>query len=107
MTDNETEKALDNLPLPMALFLRENGWVEKVAEIRANTASLSSFTVRFYRWFNMFRVIKYLNHVHNGIFWSKTGIDEAAARLLSVIKGTDCTGLGRIDLLMQFRALEK
>jgi hypothetical protein len=107
MTDVETEKVLDDLPLPMALFLRENRWVEKVAEIRANTSGLPSFIVRFHRWFNMFRVIKYLNHVHNGIFWSKTGIDEAAALLLTQITGKDCNALGRIDLLKEFRALER
>ena len=107
MTDIETMEVLDELPLPMALFLRENRWVEKVAEIRANTSGLPSFIVRFHRWFNMFRVIKYLNRVHNGRFWSKIVIDEAAAQLLSQITGKDCTALGRIDLLNEFRALEK
>lgn len=107
MDDTATERTLDELPVPLSLFLRECEWVKKVAEIRNNTAGLSSFTVRFYRWFNMFRVIRYLNRVHNGIIWSKSGIDEAAARLLSEITGKDYTGTGRIDLLMQFRALER
>ncbi|MCA1756763.1 MAG: glycosyltransferase family 2 protein [Bacteroidales bacterium] len=107
MDDAATDSTLDELPAPMSMFLRESGWVQKVAEIRKNTAGEASFTVRFYRWFNMFRVIRYLNRVHNGIIWSKTGIDEAAALLLSEITGKDCTGLNRIDLLMQFRALER
>lgn len=107
MDDTATDRILDELPAPLSLFLRENGWVQKVAEIRKNTAGESSFTVRFYRWFNMFRVIRYLNRVHNGIIWSKSGVDEAATRLLSEITGKDCSGLNRIDLLMQFRALER
>ena len=107
MNDPETEALLDQLPHPLSLFLKENGWVKRVAEIRNNTGSEHSFTTRFYRWFNMFRVIKYLNWVHDGRVWSKVNIDEAASKLLSEIRGKEVGQYDRIELLMQFRALER
>lgn len=107
MKDPESEALLDQLPYPLSLFLRENGWVKRVAEIRNNTGSEHAFAIRFYRWFNMFRVIKYLNRVHGGRIWSKIHIDEAASKLLFEITGKGTDQPDRIELLMQFRALEK
>ena len=107
MNDQETDALLNKMPYPLSIFMRENGWVERVAEIRNNTGNEHSFTVRFYRWFNMFRVIKYLNRVHDGTIWSKIDIDEAASKLFSEITGKEGGQYDRIELLMQFRALEK
>jgi len=55
---------IKNLPEYLFLFLREDGFVEKVAEINRHTATLLSFRKRFFNYFNAFKIVKYLNFVH-------------------------------------------
>jgi hypothetical protein len=61
-------------PESLRSFLDEEGWIVKISEIKMNTSGLDSFSKRFFGWFNMFKVVKYLNYVHNSIF-EKTETD--------------------------------
>ncbi len=54
----------------------------KMEEINSNTSGNKSFIKRFFGWFNMFRIVKYLNYVHNGL--SKNSLFLAASRLLKL-----------------------
>jgi hypothetical protein len=60
---------------------------------------------RFFGWFNMFRVIKYLNHVHSGTYEKKPASDAAYELLKErgVIKIPDDPG----RLLNCYRLMEK
>lgn len=51
-----------SLPRPMSAYLRAAGVVERVAEIRRNSASPASFRKRFFRWFDGFRALKFIHH---------------------------------------------
>ena len=56
---------------------------------------------RFFEWFNMFKIVKYLNHSHLNAF-EKIPVEEAAKELLTI------TGKGKIpdttlELLLLFR----
>lgn len=53
-----------NLPEYLSLFLQEDGFTERIAEINRHTATLSGFRKRFFNYFNAFKIIKYLNFVH-------------------------------------------
>jgi len=39
-------------------------FISRILEIRGNAARESTFINRFYRWFNMFRTLKYINYAH-------------------------------------------
>lgn len=86
-------------------FLSEDEWVIKISEIRNNTSTLLTFRKRFFQWFNMFRIVKYLNHVHSGIY-NKLKVTAAAAGLLSEI-GITAASDDAASLLIIYRNLEK
>lgn len=49
-------------------FLRKNNYLEKILEIKKNSASLDSYNKRFLSWFNAFLIIKYLNFAKENCF---------------------------------------
>ncbi|MEA1887860.1 MAG: glycosyltransferase [Bacteroidota bacterium] len=66
----------------MQEFLAGNDWFEKMVEISNNTASKDSFRKRFFNWFNMFRIVKYLNFTHSEPYLNKKPVEKAAFDLL-------------------------
>jgi hypothetical protein len=67
-------------------FLDMNDWKNKLSEIRSNTSTPDSFRKRFFNWFNMFRVVKYLNFLHSESYTEKIPVGLAAALLLEKIE---------------------
>ena len=92
-------------PESLILFLDEKEWTDKMAEIKNNTSGLTSFRKRFFGWFNMFRIVKYLNYVHSG-FFEKKPVDVSASELLKNIGIIPESG-EPADLLFRYRKLEK
>jgi hypothetical protein len=43
-------------------FLNDNGFHDELMNIFKNSGSISAFTKRFYRYFNMFRILKFAKH---------------------------------------------
>jgi hypothetical protein len=93
------------LPQGLRSFIDENDWTKKTEEIKSNTSGLISFRKRFFEWFNMFRIVKYLNYVHTGYF-EKIPVDIAASELLK-LRGVILKSSGPLDLLQYYRKLEK
>lgn len=87
-------------------YLDENDLPGTVAEVRANSASPDSFRKRFFNWFNAFRYLKCLNHLHENAFEQKPVIDVAAMALKD--SGTVLAGNGNdlMGLLMAYRETE-
>lgn len=97
--------------LPLRRFLEETGFVGMVAEVNANCASERQFVRRFFDNFNAFRVLKYLNFVHQEDFFrvdvpvAVNGLLEAmgyspsgdAVMALAVLKGLTWKGEEEID----------
>jgi hypothetical protein len=52
---------VETLPLTLKEYLISNHFIEELKSINTNSASLSAFRNRFFGWFTVFRVIKYLN----------------------------------------------
>jgi hypothetical protein len=94
-----------NLPDGMRSFFEENDLEEKLMEIRNNTSGLQSFRKRFFGWFNMFKIVKYLNFVHSDLF-EKKPVEVSAADLLNKI-GEHPGITDPLSLLMYYRKLEK
>lgn len=100
-----TSELYENLPPGLKSFIGIEEWCEKTNEIRRNTSNPQSFRKRFFGWFNMFRVVKYLNFVHIKTY-QKQPVSETASCLI------DALGIRNIikdplELLLFFRKLEK
>ncbi|MCX6254856.1 MAG: glycosyltransferase family A protein [Bacteroidia bacterium] len=93
------------IPHGLRLFLNEKEWTEKMEEIKNNTSGLQSFRKRFFEWFNMFKIVKYLNFTHSEIF-EKKPVDITASELLENI-GIILKSKEPVDLLLYYRSLEK
>lgn len=89
----------------ISAFLCENRWEQNVVEIQNNTSNQASFVKRFYGWFNMFRVVKYLNWVHQNGFHTKMEVSVAAGILLEMISCKRVVS-GSNELLKVYRLLE-
>lgn len=86
-------------------FVGAKEWIDKITEIQKNTAGEDSFSKRFFGWFNMFRIVKYLNHVHAGIY-EKQPVALSAKGLLS-LSGKDFNSDDPRELLGFYRAMER
>ena len=93
------------LPKGLRLFIDKNEWINKIIEVKNNTSGILSFKKRFFEWFNMFKIVKYLNYVHTDYF-EKRPVEVAASELLEE-KGVMGTSKEPFDLLLYYRNLEK
>jgi len=62
LSDEETAASLSLFDEPLKSFLSGIAVIDSFREIRANSGSLQAFVNRFYRWFDAFRIIKFLNY---------------------------------------------
>ncbi|MBN2666386.1 MAG: glycosyltransferase family 2 protein [Bacteroidales bacterium] len=92
-----------DLPPGIRQFISSEDWDTRVTEIRNNTSGMDSFRKRFFSWFNMFRIVKYLNSVH-GTHFKKVPVEEAASELLKMMGKDNPAGL--TGLLNCFRQLD-
>ena len=92
-------------PSGLRLFINEKEWVEKIVEIKSNTSGLSSFKKRFFGWFNMFKIVKYLNYVHIDIF-EKIPVEVSGLQLLNTLR-ISFESKEVYHLLLMYRDLEK
>ena len=92
-------------PSSVRAFLDEKEWLTRINEIRNNTSGFVSFRKRFFEWFNMFRVVKFMNGIH-GTIYTKIPVAEAAKEILEM------TGVSNVpseapELLRYLRQSEK
>ena len=53
---------MEELPEVLSNFLGLQDFTGAMEIIRNNTSSMEAFRKRFWRWFNMFRIMKFLHH---------------------------------------------
>ena len=102
------EEVLDSyniLPPGLRTFMSKQEWTSKIDEIQRNTSSGEAFMKRFFIWFNMFRIVKYLNNVH-ATSYSKISVEEAACAML-VLSGIKNLSKDIYKLLMYYRLMER
>jgi glycosyltransferase involved in cell wall biosynthesis len=101
--DNTARSLYPILPEGVKKFIAENEWVSRIDEISENTSGPASFRKRFFGWFNMFRIVKYLNYVHMDYFDKKPVAD--CARELLMLNGIAASGAE--ELLRIYRSFER
>jgi hypothetical protein len=102
---NEFGMFYASLPAGIKSFLDERELFARMEEIKNNTAGIQSRMKRFFGWFNMFRIVKYLNMVHSGIY-DKKPVPAAASELL-VENGISWKSDDPQELLIYYRSLER
>jgi hypothetical protein len=95
----------NSLPESIRLFISAKEWIEKLTEIKNNTAGEESFRKRFFEWFNMFSIVKYMNQAHRD-FYRKEPVEQCASALLEEL-GINAAGKDPDELLLRYRSLEK
>jgi hypothetical protein len=93
------------MPSGLKSFISESEWTSIIDEIRDNTATGVTFRKRFFSWFNMFRIVKYLNHVHDYHF-EKQPVASSARQLLS-LTGRVLKNAEPYELLICYRSLDR
>lgn len=71
----------DRWPAPVRDFLLQNHFLEKYEEIKSNSGSIDAFIKRFYKWFDGFKVVKYLNLAHEKLY-KKLPVEKAVVEFL-------------------------
>ena len=88
MTTLRSGMGLDHLmksqPGVLQAFLEEQQFSVALAEIRRNSASAPAFRKRFWRWFNMFRILKFL-HFASEKGYPDLPVEKAAPEMLRLI----------------------
>ena len=103
--DEKSEYNYSCLPPGLRSFIDFRKWEENIQEIKRNTSGLQSFKKRFFGWFNMFKIVKYMNRVHPDTF-EKVPVNESASDLVKVL-GLNFISKDPTELLKFYRSLEK
>ncbi len=85
ISKNDFEICVDSLPKRLKNFLIQDGFYDELTHLNNNCASNEVFNKRFFELFNAFKVVKYLNYVHNDML-QKVPVTKAALLLLNEIK---------------------
>ncbi|MDF1575695.1 MAG: glycosyltransferase [Bacteroidales bacterium] len=103
------EKLAGPWPEPLGSFLEEQGFEGALSEIRHNSASAPAFRKRFWRWFSMFRIMKFLHYARERGY-PDLEIGPAASELLQKMdpegRGIPSVGPDLRKLLQIYRMLD-
>lgn len=80
-------------------------WVE-LSNLMGNCSSLKVFKKRFYEIFNAFRLVKYINYIHEH-FVDKTPVFDAAIDLLQILDYDTDDYFEEKELLFQYRKMQR
>jgi len=89
---------------PLKSFLIINNMANHLAEIQKNTSTPQAFIQRFFRWFNAFVVLKYMNFSHEQ-YYQRKPIAEMAKIFLNKYENINVNNLTTKELLLYFRKL--
>ena len=102
--DNDQDLLYQELPPGIMQFVGPDEWTSKLREIKGNTSGIQSFRKRFFGWFNLFRIVKYLNSIHSSVM-EKKPVGECASELL-IAMGSGFKTDDPAQLLGYYRSLE-
>jgi len=68
LNETDQKKIIGELPEAISSFIAFDNFYIELADLNKNCSNLKSFQTRFYHRFNAFKVMKYLNFVHQQYF---------------------------------------
>jgi hypothetical protein len=93
------------VPASTRAFLMQSAFKSRLEEIHQNTSTLSSFTRRFYAWFNAFRLIKYVHFMRDHRY-PNVSVAGASRQLLSLYDQENAM-LDAEELLSVYRKIQR
>lgn len=105
---SDTEVAA--LDAPTRAFLRDAGFTDALAEMRANSTTAASFRTRFFAWLSPFRALKLVHHLTETAYPRRPVAEVARAILAWHGDPPAHDGLAQFEeeaLLSRFRALDR
>jgi len=94
-----------NLHPALVQFLSSFNYLQKIAEIKANTGNLESFRKRFFFWFDAFMLLKYSNFANENHFQRKP-VEEESVTLANRIGLKLSQNPDPVDILKSYREKE-
>jgi len=82
MNEEDYYQFIRTLPKTMFGFLQTNRFWDELNDLNKNCSSLRSFQKRFFQKFNAFKILKFLNFVHEG-FYKKADLQEQIEKMKS------------------------
>ena len=86
-------------------FLSANGFYQEIDGMISNSASQRTFIQRFFTWFDAFRLLKFLNFLHEK-YINKVPVEQAAAYIAAKMGLTNITN-NTVELLQWYRQKER
>jgi hypothetical protein len=102
---DDPEFYFGDLPPGLKEFTGLLDWTDKINQIMGNTSGIESFRKRFFGWFNMFKIVKYLNWVHISLMAKKPVVESASELLIAL--GLEFKSSDPAKMLDYFRRLER
>ena len=99
------EIAISEIPEQIINFIGLEAWELKMKELARNTSNDKAFVKRFYAWFNLFMILRFI-HYYRDKYEANIPVMEAAKRLLEIL-GQKSGSYEAIALLEKFREIEK
>ena len=98
---------LDDLKPEVAAYLAELKFESRIKEIRANVSTLETFVARFFRWFDAFRLFKFLRWGEVDLYQGEA-LTDAVLKLLEWSQASPKQGnIDVLGLLHHLRALDR
>lgn len=97
---------IKSLPASIQSYLADQSVAEKIAELQNNSASTHQFINRFYRWFDGFRVLKFV-HFARDHFYANENIEACCNRLLEKTGKQNTGNFNKKELLDWMRNLDR
>jgi len=98
-------KSAETLPV-LSSYLEESCFNSKLDEIRSNTGSRKSFEKRFFQYFDMLEILKYLHFARENGF-PDSPVAFESPKLLKAVYGLDLYGEKEDVLLEYFRKIDR
>lgn len=102
---DSASQIVSTLSYPLREFLQTNNFIFEWESVKVNSASPLSFRNRFFRWFNAFKVIKYLNYTADK-YYQKSDVVQEARKLLAK-SGLSIPSDNAEALLRYYRELDR
>lgn len=101
------QTVLQSLHPYLVQYLNELDYHCEIDELNGNCADYDAFEKRFFKWFDAFRVLKFMNWVHDEDKWLKSTVVNAANQLLLILKNNASPTANAKDVLLVYRAIER
>jgi len=96
---------MKNIPVSITAFAAQDDFEKKLAELKQHTASQQAFVKRFYKWFDGFKVLKYVHFARDN-FYPQINIADAVTHLIQKT-GLRISSLSKKELLLQLRKIDR